>query len=470
MQNKNKKIKLVHELNCKTVIWLFTMVIMIASVLVAPISVSAQVKSLPDIQIFVNDSVSLEQYDKYFSAYPGCCCYVEDEEIATIIGGDMLYGRSVGTTSVLVYDDWKKSTLIGRICVIVKDPNIYDNDGTNEVLDKQIMFVGDMDYRITGISKDDDDVEYDSNHIIYNEVDGRWIKRVTSVTSSDPNVCKVKEYTEEDDVDFKIPIGSYIFTAIKPGNTTITIHKEIELPNGVAHETATYQLEVKNETISTSKKKLTIAANKTIDMKKYVSSDGNKNDLIWESKNKKIARIDDEGKLIGISLGKTDISCKVGSSGQTIKWTLYVNSDTIYDLAAGESLAISNCSKNIKVKSSKWKSNNKKIVKIKGKKIYGLKKGTAKISCKYNDVKYTLIVKVQAKALSKKEKTALKTAAVSNILKTALFPKTVSVASHEYINRHLYTTYTCENILGKQVWHKLETYKKNGKYYFKTVY
>lgn len=174
-------------------------------------------------------------------------------------------------------------------------------------------------------------------------------------------------------------------TGIKAGTATITV-------TTASGKSASCRITVKEikSTKVTLKKKATINKGKTLKLKAVMTPKNSTDTLTWKSSNKKVAKVDKNGKVTALKKGTAKITVKTTSGKKATckitvkeikskeitlkKKTLTLKKGKTYTLKA-----------TMKPKNStdtvKWKSSNKKVVSVTQKgKIKALKKGKATIT------------------------------------------------------------------------------------------
>ena len=132
---------------------------------------------------------------------------------------------------------------------------------------------------------------------------------------------------------------------------------------------------------------------------KVLKVTGTKKAVKWSSSKKSVAAVNKKGKVTAKKRGTAVVSAKV--AGKTYKCTITVEEPQIskksVSVSVGKTTALKVNGTKQKVK---WSSNNKKIATVSGKGVVkGVKKGTATITAKVSNKKYTCKVTVKEKEI-----------------------------------------------------------------------
>lgn len=143
--------------------------------------------------------------------------------------------------------------------------------------------------------------------------------------------------------------------------------------------------------VKLNKKKAYVTKGEKIQLK--VS--GTKKTVKWSSSNKKIATVSSKGTVKGLKKGTVTITAKVGDEKYTCKVTVESPkiSESKVTVYKGKKITLS--MKNTK-QTVKWTSSNKKVATVNSKgSVKGIKKGTATITAKVGNKKYTCKITVK---------------------------------------------------------------------------
>jgi uncharacterized protein YjdB len=195
-----------------------------------------------------------------------------------------------------------------------------------------------------------------------------------------------------------------VVTAINGGTATITA---TSVNGKVATCEVTVVIPVTGVTLN--KSSLSLEKGKTVTLKTTViPSNANNSNIKWESSNKKIVTVDQNGKVTAISVGKASITAKTedGNKIATCKVTVpevkitsvKLDKKTV-SLFIGESSTVKatiNPSNTTQSKTIVWSTSNKKVATVNNGKIKAVGVGTATITAKSSNGK-TVTCKVTVK-------------------------------------------------------------------------
>lgn len=150
---------------------------------------------------------------------------------------------------------------------------------------------------------------------------------------------------------------------------------------------------VPTKTLKLSKSSISLSKGKTYNLKAKYTPLYSTDKIKWSSSNKKIATVDEAGKVTAKGLGETTITAKMGT--KSAKCTVNVTS-TYIEIDKGKSKSLSSMLKNIKgYKKATWKSSNKSVATVsESGKVKALKHGKTKISAKISGKTYSITVYV----------------------------------------------------------------------------
>ena len=169
----------------------------------------------------------------------------------------------------------------------------------------------------------------------------------------------------------------------------------VVVPNIVPVLNSTISVEAASIKMNTTKK--TLYVNKTYTLKVV----GTKKKAKWLSSNKKVATVSSKGKVTAKKKGTATITAKVGSKKYTCKITvksaeINKNAITLYRKNS-YTLKVLGATKSVK-----WYSSNKSVATVSSKgQVTAKKKGTAKITAKMGNKKYTCKVTVKSPYIKK---------------------------------------------------------------------
>ena len=180
--------------------------------------------------------------------------------------------------------------------------------------------------------------------------------------------------------------------AVGTGKAVITCRS---VDNPRVTETFTVTVKIRTTGVELSHSKASMYETTNGQLKATVSpKNATDKNVKWSSSNTKVLKVDKNGKLTAIKPGKAVITCKTENGGYTDKCTITVKkltpvkslklNRTEGSMLQGKSyqLKATVSPENASVKDVVWKSSNPKVVKVTSKgKIYGLKAGTATITC-----------------------------------------------------------------------------------------
>lgn len=259
------------------------------------------------------------------------------------------------------------------------------------------------------------------------------------------------EWSSTDESVATVKYGMIFINGI--GSTTISAEYE--------GHTASFNLHVIKPKVSINKEELKdrLVGDRCTDW--YTATESSK--VTVKSGNKKVVKVNEDGSLKALALGKSVITVKV-EGGNTVKYTMNIKKRHIY-INDDETLDLSKYIKNVKnYKSAVWSVSDSSFAQITAEGILTpLKCGKVTLNTKLNGKKYKINLRIT-------NYNYMKDIAMDALNDTLRYPASLSVNSILHTGRRITIDYSSMNKYGGYNRDKfIMTVNMNGEYTYKTV-